>query len=227
MPKISTYVKDNNLERGDRFIASEATGNQTVNIPLHAISDYVNAAHFDGFANGDIATVYNNTVVPSSLSSTFVTFVPTLAMNTAGNIISTNSTTLSVGTNLSNVFTSPQVAVNSYVVLINGVNKHVSRITAVDSVARTITLDHAIPSEISGSFDGSSGSLTEFTFLRYTGVNIRGTLNASVGQINNINPNGPASIRFWFGTQMEFDTQFPGGAGLEEDVEYTIYTPNP
>ena len=49
----------------------------------------------------------------------------------------------------------------------------------------------------------------------------------TVGRVTNLNPNGPANIRFWFGTQMEFDTQFPGGVGLQADVEYTIYTPNP
>lgn len=41
MPKISTYIKDNDLDSSDAILATEAVTNRTVNIPLGALSSFI------------------------------------------------------------------------------------------------------------------------------------------------------------------------------------------
>lgn len=224
MAKISTYEQDVTVNGVDRIIGSDGNrNNATKNFSVRSLTDFINTDLFKGFEDGQVITVFNDTIIPSAIQSTFVTTVYE-GTNEGNSVLATGANELTFGTTLT--FTDPQVAIDSYIVVLNGTNKYTSLITGISEDNRTITVDRNFTSDELLIFGLPGGINNIATFLRYTGISIQGaTLDAAVSRVNNLNPEGPLSIRTWWGTQIQYDTQFPGGVGLELDVEYTIYTP--
>lgn len=224
MARISTYAEDIVVSDRDRIIGTDGDqSNQTKNFSVRTLTNFINEDLFDGFTDGEVITIFEDTIIPSSIQSTFVTtvFVGTDPQNS---VVATGPNEITFGSGIT--FVDPQVAIDSYVVLVNGNDKYTSLITGISQTNRTVTLAKAFTASELLTFGPAQGITNVATFLRYTGISVQGgVLDAITGRTANINPNGPASIRFWYGTQVEYDTQFPGGVGLELDVEYTIYTP--
>lgn len=69
MAKISTYIKDENLHRSDTVLASEVDSQDTINIPLSAMTLFVNQGLFNGFGDGNILANYNGDITETFIKS--------------------------------------------------------------------------------------------------------------------------------------------------------------
>lgn len=239
MARIGTYSNDTTVTANDRVIGTDVNGGATNNYRMGDISNFVRTTIFPNLDDGRVFIQNEGSLLESFISNPVTAEAYSneyVASDTAADLTKaiyfSNASTITVGSGVTDVFDSTILMTGVRLIFINRdtATRILLTVASVDTTARTITLTQNVTNF--ADFDGSTiaNGSNQLMFVRNNGISLdgsitAGTINAPVTRVNNINPNGPATIRFWFGTQMEFDTQFPGGAGLEADVEYTIYTP--
>lgn len=182
MARISTYIKDVDLDSNDLLIGSEAFSNDTINIPLRALGTFFGRIVTKGGSDNDVLTLLNGNLIPSSITNRFTTLVAGAAEGSGAlpdSVYLIDTRTIAVGETY-DIFDNALVATGTPVVMTNNVSGEYfyTTVTSVDSDERTLTIP--LQEELLSIYGRAGDRSNTITFLGHEGMDVDGTIRFDI-----------------------------------------------
>lgn len=215
MARISTYQLDEMLNGADSVIGTNSgVSRDTVNFTLDQISQFVSTQLFAGVDDGSFVTKFRENFIPASTTVTSTEYVAGTAGGNShinDSVYASSADTLTIGTNIQ-LFTQPEAAVDSILILVNGMTSHVARVVSVNSTSRMVRFSPAIPTpEEVTTFSETGTRANVATFFRYDTTTIHGNLEVTGTGPGFTNTLDNSRGQMWCGTELQFQELVSAG----------------